>query len=252
MQDIRLPLKDPQDHILRQAVNNLRDTKEIPERLYLLIVGALIIVYSLAPFDFSFSTNGFKSRVNEAIVNSFSEGLLAMAGHFMGFAILGGLIAAMKEGSSQWHGFGCFVLVAIVFCTGLEISQLLLPTRHASLTDLLCNIGGVLVGAWSSIRWQQVRTVRLALQEHRDQYRSHVQTGIFILASMVWVVSGLLPIVGVLRMEWSKDFHLLIGNEFDGSRPWFGILSSVVRPTRGRGETTGAATPPPGDSVVNK
>ena len=31
-----------------------------------------------------------------------------------------------------------------------------------------------------------------------------------------------------------------------------GILSSVVRPTRGRGETTGAATPPPGDSVVNK
>jgi hypothetical protein len=189
----------------------------------------MIIAYSLAPFEFSFSAVEFRFRVYEAIVNSFDRGFLKIAGHFVTFFILGGMIAVVNERSSTPYGFGRFVLVVTIFCTGLEFSQLFLTTRHASLTDLFFNTAGVLIGARSLIRWPKVRTFRLALQERIRQYRFHTkaQAFIFILASTVWLVTGLRPFLGGLKMGWNRDLHLIVGNESDRSRPWFGEIRHV-------------------------
>ena len=61
------------------------------------------------------------------------------------------------------------------------------------------------------------------------KYRFHAnaQALIFILASTVWFVIGLRPFLGGLWMAWNRDFHLLVGNESDRSRPWLGEIRYV-------------------------
>ena len=221
------PLNDSRENILRQAVDPSHGPKAVSARLYLLIIITIIIAYSLAPFDFSFSAMELRSRVNEAIGNSFDRGLLKVVGHFITFFILGGMIAVVKERSSKPYGFGRFVLVATIFCTCLEFSQLFLSGRHATFTDLFSNTAGVLLGAKSSIWWHRAKTIRPTLQEHTRQYRFHAQAGVFILASTIWLAVGFLPLWSGLRMGWNKDFHLLIGNELDRSRPWLGEIRYV-------------------------
>jgi hypothetical protein len=61
----------------------------------------MIIAYSLAPFEFSFSAVEFRFRVHEAIVNSFDRGFLKIAGHFVTFIILGGIFTVVNERSSS-------------------------------------------------------------------------------------------------------------------------------------------------------
>ena len=41
---------------------------------------------------------------------------------------------------------------------------------------------------------------------------------------VLWWSAGLHPALGSLRMGWSSDFPLMIGNERDGSRPWLGEI----------------------------
>lgn len=222
-------MNDTREQIFRQAIDPSHGPQAVPERFYLLIIIVMIIAYSLAPFEWSFSAVEFRVRVNEAIDNSFSRGLLKITGHFITYFILGGMIAVVNERSSTPYGFGLFVPVAMIFCTGLEFSQLFLSTRHASLADLFSNTAGILVGARSLMRWSKVRTIRLALQERNRGYRFHTkaQAFIFILASTIWFVLGLRPFLGGLRMGWNRDFHLLVGNESDRSRPWLGEIRYV-------------------------
>jgi hypothetical protein len=168
-----------------------------------------------------------RSRGYEAIGNSFDQGLTKAVGHFITFILLGGMIAIVTERSSKPGGFGRFIIVSTIFCTGLEFGQLFLPTRHARLTDLFCNTAGILVGAECLISWTKARTFRLDLQKRIRQNHFHAQTIIFILASTVWVINGLRPFLDGLRMGWDRDFHLLIGNEPDGSRPWLGEMRYI-------------------------
>jgi len=213
--------------ILHQSAEPSTGPKAVPARLYLLILITMIIAYSLTPFDFSLSAVEFRSRINEAMEHSFDRGLLKVAGHFTLFFVLGVVIAALKERLSKPCGFGRFVLVATIFCTGLELSQLLLSGRHATLTDLLSNTGGVVLGAKSPIWLHQVKTIRRTPQVFFRRYQSHTQAAVFILASAVWLAVGFLPTRGSLRMGWNKDFHLLIGNVLDRSRPWLGEIRYV-------------------------
>ena len=154
----------------------------------------------------------------------FTEGAFGATVHFLAFFLLGVSIAAAHEPWLQRRRFAWLGVVVLIACTVLELVQLLQPTRHPRVTDLALNVLGLLVGLWSSTRWRTGRDWRLAVQEYFERRPLLLETGVLVLAIMWWWSAGLQPALGSPRMEWSKDFPLIIGNELDGSRPWFGEI----------------------------
>ena len=68
--------------------------------------------------------------------------------HFVGYALLGGTLAAAMEETPPSRGTLAIVLVALVavYGAGLEVLQSLLPTRGFSIGDMLANALGGLFG----------------------------------------------------------------------------------------------------------
>jgi len=60
--------------------------------------------------------------------------------HFAAFAIVGGAFAVGYDLS-----FGRFVILALVFCGGIELLQVPLPTRHARVSDFIVDFVGACV-----------------------------------------------------------------------------------------------------------
>jgi VanZ family protein len=52
--------------------------------------------------------------------------------HFTAFALVGGTFAIVYD-----LAFGRLVILALLFCGGIELLQVLLPTRHARVSDFV-------------------------------------------------------------------------------------------------------------------
>ena len=74
--------------------------------------------------------------------------------HFVGYALLGGTLAAAMEESPPSRGTLALALVALVavYGAGLEVLQSLLPTRGFSVGDVLANVLGGMLGVWLVLR----------------------------------------------------------------------------------------------------
>jgi VanZ family protein len=189
--------------------------------LYILIAGGVILIYSLTPFDFYYYFLDFGVWVDGAIERSLDDGLPKMIGHFTAFFILGVLVGAENKRLTEGRGFRRFAVVSILACLGLEIFQLVLSSRHARLTDLFFNTSGVLAGAKSVLLSHQLRFLR---KPAGVRHRIGGEVAVLVVAAGLWVAAGLQPALGALRMDWDRDFQLMIGNEPDGGRPWLGQI----------------------------
>ena len=207
-----------------QANHNPPNEPMSAERLYLLIVASLIVAYSLAPFDFSFSSLEIRSTGSEAAKDPLQVDLLKMVGHFVSFFILGTLFAAAKRVKLKGIDSVYFFCAAIIFCAAIEIAQVFLLSRHARLTDFMVNILGLAGGAWVGGRRRWMESYRVSLKRLPDSCRRRVRGGLFLATATVWMAAGLMPALGALRMDWDKSFPLVVGNESDGSRPWLGEI----------------------------
>lgn len=196
----------------------------VPERWLLLIAVAMVVAYTLAPFEFSFVPLELGSRLKETLDFRFTDGPLDAVGHFAAFFILGGLIAAVYERFFQAWCFGRFAWVALGFCGSLELFQLFEESRHARATDLLCNMLGILLGAKCTTAWNGVRAVRLTLLGWCRRYPIHAQAILAVLASAIWVGAGISRMPRLSRMDWDQSFHLLVGRELDREGPWLGEI----------------------------
>jgi len=199
----------------------------VPERLCLLTFLGLIIAYTLAPFNFSFSGPQLLNRAREALDIATTGGLSGIAGHFVAFFVLGCLIVAVYERSLGQGGLARLAWVSASFCIVLEFAQLLLEGRHARAADAFSNFAGVLGGAISAAHCGSVRAVRVRVQQSIRRHQLGFQAGVFILAMIIWCSAGLLPVLGSLEMDWDSEYRLLLANEIDGSRPWLGEIRYV-------------------------
>jgi hypothetical protein len=69
-------------------------------------------------------------------VGQFSE-------HFVAFSLVAGIFAIGYRFS-----FVRLLLLALIFCGGVELLQVPLPTRHARLSDLVIDFGAACFGIW--------------------------------------------------------------------------------------------------------
>jgi len=184
----------------------------------------LTFAYTLTPFEFLFPPTELAERTRALTAFPNLLGILKLCGHVVWFSILGGLLAAVYEKRLLQCRFRSLVVGAAAFCLTLEMSQFFAESRHARITDLFCNFGGLLLGIIGSLRWPRGRAVSLALTDQIHRHSLRVQKGILVLGLFIWFSAGLYPATGVLKLDWNKDFHLVVGNETDQSEPWLGEI----------------------------
>jgi VanZ family protein len=198
-----------------------------PERLLLLLGLALVVVYTLAPFDFSVSPGELIDRIREACRISSFDGPLKLAGHLIAFLALGIVISATYRRSLERWKPGRIVLLVLLFCGGLECSQLLEAPRHARLTDLLANAAGLSIGIMCASRWNRGRSARATLQGWIHRHRILFYTIILAAALGTWCAAALRPLFAGLELKWDLNDRLYFANESERNRPWLGEIRYV-------------------------
>ena len=197
-------------------------------RLVLLFAVALIVTCTLAPFDFAASPVALLHRGADALRITFVAGMPRAAGHLFGFFLLGGLLAATYGHSLDRLGCNRISAAAGLFCIFLEALQLLAESRHARLIDFLYNFAGLTSGTIGCIRCGVLRAFRITMQRCLGRYSASIYLSLFLIASGAWLATGLRPAFDSLDLNWSPNYHLLIGNESDGSRPWLGEINYIA------------------------
>ena len=116
-----------------------------------------------------------------------------------------------------------FVLCA-AFSLTIETLQLLVPSRHSTLMDLLTNTlgGGIGYGIHTRVRrWAKPISLSLAPSVWMFGF-----VGYAALTFGLSAYSGHADSLWRLG-NWDRSFPLLVGNEGSGSRPWFGEASEL-------------------------
>ena len=190
-------------------------------RLWLLLCFVTVIACTLAPFDSPVPRSQLPQRLAQTLEVEITPAELV--GHCVSFFALGVFIANTYVRSLRLRNIGTIVLVAFLFCGGLEFLQLFQPARHARLNDVVVNTlsltGGVLLTARSrvGVRW---RDALLRASVRPLYFEIFLVTAILV----AWWVIALQPAFGALRMNWDPSFSLIVGNETGGARPWLGQM----------------------------
>lgn len=191
----------------------------------LLAALSLVLVYTLAPFDFiSASAREVFERTGAALDVRATGGLLKLAGHFAAFVVVGVLAAAAHRPWFLRSGWLPALAIAAVGCAGLESIQLLHAFRHARVTDFLVNLSGVCLGASLALNWSALGAGGRSPQRWTRGAQLAFHGAVLGLATMVWSAAGVQPVVGGLALGWDDQYPLLIGTEADGTRAWSGEI----------------------------
>ena len=126
------------------------------------------------------------------------------------------------------------LFISVVLSTSVELIQLLLPSRVSNFKDILCNslggmVGGVLFCQRISIIWF-VYAILTRKIRHLDL--KSILLSILTYCSIVGLMIATL-LSSVNLSNWNDDYHLAIGNEVTGSRPWKGRIKSLYISDRG-------------------
>jgi VanZ family protein len=107
----------------------------------------------------------------------------------------------------------------------VESLQTLLPHRTASVSDVVTNTLGALVG-WACFRaWQQ----RHDLQRWLAAKWAPRHTALVLLPYLVLILLLALALMrGMLPGGWNPSYRLALGNELTADRPWRGTLRDLV------------------------
>jgi hypothetical protein len=192
-------------------------------RWLLAILVALLIAYTLAPFEFSFSarTTGESLRV---IMNPDGlEEIFSNLGHFLVFTLVGILLAATRKCSGTLS-MRRFLSEAALACGVLELIQFLCSERHARASDFLINVTGLVLG-WSAYvkGWRGGTYLDAILRWCRLNSYS-VRASVILCIITGWVGASAVPIIELSKIEWAKDYRIAIGSELDGSEGWIGEM----------------------------
>ncbi|MCL6481447.1 MAG: VanZ family protein [Firmicutes bacterium] len=193
----------------------------------LIILLATLLPFSFQPYDPAQTVRQFESR--------FSMGGWDWLG------LLANVILFFPFGFGAWMGlrdrYRHRVRLAAVGVLGsglsavCELLQLFLPGRLTSLLDLVANTVGALLGAlcaWWGPRpvfdWLEARARRLVGAWVPTTLLRLSLTYLFAVSSVLML---LYPWSGRSTWTWDPSYSLMLGNEADGSRAWYGRIWRV-------------------------
>lgn len=205
-------------------------------RLAALLAGAclLVILYAtLFPFDFHLASGqSLASLPYQFDFRLQKPGRIDWLRNVLLFVPLGyGLACRFLPQARQPRSLLVAILCGcIALSAAIEVLQLLLPARESSLTDLIANSVGTVVGlllfvgvriwpllpAAHTLRWVICRTPW-----------SVWCGGYLVYLLLVIIVLALLAQASSLG-SWDSDFRLALGNEPTGDRPWQGQIERVA------------------------
>lgn len=191
---------------------------ELLRRWAMVALGMFILglaIVTLAPFRFQ-----IPPRLLDGGPLAMLTALLAGPSHpddvlnnLLLFLPFGILLAAAVSGRPRM-----FVIVGLAgtaLACAIEVAQLFLPARTASLIDVVANLGGALLGAlclWCAERWAASRRTLV----------------VGTLAYLAVALALAAQVQTAARLDsWDAGYRLLIGNEHNGMHPWAGTVEDL-------------------------
>ena len=208
---------------IRDATSIASETN--PECFLFLGAFSLVTIYTLAPFEFVFDGIELLQRADEALRFKLNDRARELAGHFAAFGFLGGIAGTLARFKAA-NGFRRLLCYGGLFCVALEILQLPQASRHARLSDTICNTGAWALGAWLTTRspWAPSLARRTS---HLRKHAFALYLSFFLAAACSWIVAGVKPLTQLRSLDWDRDFRLRVANEEDGSEPWNGDIHYI-------------------------
>jgi len=194
----------------------------------LLLVAVLWILYfALQPLLFRFDEALVSANLTRAFQRPVDEGsliaglVLLPAGLLMGWAI---------ARDASFRRLATWVTLAACGCAVVELLQAATERRHARPGDFVASVAAIVGGVWLA-RWV-VRTERIHDAVARVLRIGVVSSAVcFLLGS---IAAPVIAVRGAVLRGWDNAYHLLIGDEATGNRPWngrlwqFGIYDSAL------------------------
>jgi glycopeptide antibiotics resistance protein len=191
-----------------------------------LVAALLIIVYAtLEPFHFHFSHLSFRDYLVEFTFGKndpfdFIRNILL----FMPFGFILGAILERRSWSKRWV-FLSILFGGLLLTLGVESLQQFSPYRQASIYDLIGNTVGSVVGLASYRIWRN-RHVHMEWIKVAKTKPSKVLAGLAVYMFFLLLIAN--SLASSARIDsWDKRYHLTLGNEWTGDRPWIGSLQNL-------------------------
>ncbi len=146
------------------------------------------------------------------------------------FLPLGFTLASLLASRPRGRRLAIIAIVCCVLSAWVETVQVLLPLRDPSLSDIIANIVGGLVGCGLYVlAGPKCVSTSAALFVRRDS--GQVSVARFGAAVGLWLavlLAGLILGGRSMRISnWSAGYTLSVGNEATGDRPWRGAVARV-------------------------
>lgn len=224
------------------------DAETSGRRVFALLAACTIGIGLLTLYPFSFSGSTIDGSLFESF-DGLDEGVLSPIAAWLVNILLPGIEASSPPTQDLWEPIGNVALfmplgAVLVFVlrrftrsglailgaslvVGLSLSllvecvQVWLPERHPSLTDVVTNVLGALLGAAVVlVRWRG----RFAWSTGLITTAGILTLGVFLTGISLYFAHFS---DGWSLENWSRRYHLLIGNEMTGDRPWEGSVARV-------------------------
>ncbi len=187
-----------------------------------------ILILTLKPFHFSWDYFFQHFKFEQGILMGlFSQlklfDIVLNILFFIPYGILTGLLARFRNLPKE-KAIKKIILYSLIVSTLAETCQLF-SIRSSSLFDVLMNVlGGFIGGLWSfQINLQRSNFIKFILNR-----------GSRFIRTMAWIYLSFLIITFSLPFwlnhlaNWNENFHLILGNEATGDRPWAGTFYKVA------------------------
>ena len=181
-------------------------------RVALTLLALAVVFVTLYPFGFVRTGEVYLSHLKNALRDPFD---LYLPVHALPAMLAVWLLSASRAWKSRWVPAG----LVCVFLIALELVQAGVSHRHARVGDVAIQWIGAGLGVWLGPVAAKVGT---GLMRARRPFWTLVILGWTALACVV-VVRGQMG----HRIEGWEEFPFMLGNEYDGQRPWSGVIHSA-------------------------
>lgn len=181
------------------------------------------------PADFSYEYIRHEFKFGSSLKDYWQNILL-----FLPWGISLASVIFRQQLATRWNVVAIVSVASILLSTTIETTQLLLPSRVANLSDILCNSLGGFLGTIIYFKFSQIVYLLGGIITQNRQMLS--------AKSLLWAIASYCTFVTLLIVallaninlsNWNDNVYLTIGNETTGNRPWRGKISNLYISDRG-------------------
>ena len=196
----------------------------------LVIISSFIVLFAtLYPFNFQFSSSwSIRNLFFDFNNSSFFQDQVNNVLLFMPFGL--GLASILQRKRVKLLGQIITVVISsAALSLTVEILQTLIPSRSPTPSDIFHNsFGGFLGLLCFYIYGSRSFNITLNSLENSRTSNSIAKIVGFFISYILLAILISIPWQGMTSLNsWDRDFHLVLGNEGTGDRPWQGYISQV-------------------------